>query len=59
MAVTSEAQLAAAIRGRQANIRLTSHIVLTGQYGNGTNLLPALQVPTTITVRTLALELSG
>lgn len=30
---------------------LQGHIVLTGQFINGTDLLPALQVPTTITVR--------
>lgn len=47
--VNSEAELAAAILGRQPNIFLTGHIVLTGQYLNGTNLLPDLSVPTTIT----------
>ncbi len=51
MAVTSEQQLAEAIRNREPYIRLTGHIVLTGNYANGTNLLPELQVPTTITVR--------
>jgi predicted outer membrane repeat protein len=47
--VTSEQQLAEAIRNREPFIRLTGHIVLTGNYANGTNLLPELQVPTTIT----------
>ena len=51
MAVTSEQQLAEAIKNREPFIRLTGHIVLTGNYANGTNLLPELQVPTTITVR--------
>jgi hypothetical protein len=49
--VNSEAQLAQAIMQRQSNILLSGHIVLTGQFANGTNLLPSLQVPTTVTVR--------
>lgn len=51
VAVTSEQQLAEAIKNREPFIRLTGHIVLTGNYANGTNLLPELQVPTTIMVR--------
>ncbi|KAL4424315.1 hypothetical protein ABPG75_001616 [Micractinium tetrahymenae] len=49
--VNSEAQLAAAIKGRKSNIQLMGHIVLTGQFGNEStvNLLPDLEVPTTIT----------
>lgn len=49
MAVNNEADLATAIKSRQSNIALTGHVVLTGNYANGTNLLPALEVPTTIT----------
>ena len=50
----SEGDLAQAILNYQSNIVLMAHIVVTGQYGNATTLLPNLQVPTTITVRLLA-----